>query len=219
MEGTSFFEVYKRAITEFKDPTLKALLENNTILFSETMHNFLLNAISLFTNPLKAAQRIHDVTEPYTLTNTFVGDGAIDTFVLSEYPSDEVIDDCIFEYRVDGELVNAEYIKDDNSAKFSEIPPESSNISILVYYIGKWNVTLYDEEAYILSQFIVACWSEFINNDKLDIIRLLGDTDFKLSSNATTTQAKTHWNIVNREVVDKRMNKYAWDCVSSRRYR
>ena len=33
MEGTSFFEVYKRAITEFKDPTLKALLENNTILF------------------------------------------------------------------------------------------------------------------------------------------------------------------------------------------
>lgn len=219
MEGTSFFEVYKRAITEFKDPTLKALLENNTILFSETMHNFLLNAISLFTNPLKAAQRIHDVTEPYTLTNIFIGDGTTDTFVLSEYPSDEVIDDCIFEYRVDGELVNAEYIKDDNSVKFSEIPPESSNISISVYYIGKWNVTLYDEEAYILSQFIVACWSEFINNDKLDIIRLLGDTDFKLSSNATTTQAKTHWNIVNREVVDKRMNKYAWDCVSSRRYR
>ena len=28
MEGTSFFEVYKRAITEFKDPTLKALLES-----------------------------------------------------------------------------------------------------------------------------------------------------------------------------------------------
>ena len=103
--------------------------------------------------------------------------------------------------------------------KFNTFPPESSNIIISIYYIGKWNVVLYDEEAYILSQFIVACWSEFINNDKLDIIRLLGDTDFKLSSNGTTTQAKTSWNIVNREVVDKRMNKYAWDCVSSKRYR
>lgn len=219
MEGTSFFEVYKRAITEFKDPTLKALLENNTILFSETMHNFLLNAISLFTNPLKAAERIHDVTEPYTLTNEFVGDGLTDIFVLSEYPDDEIIDDCIFEYRVDNEPAKAEYIKDEHSVKFEISPSQSSNIIITIYYIGKWNVALYDEEAYILSQFIVACWSEFINNDKLDIIRLLGDTDFKLSSNATTTQAKTNWNIVNREVVEKRMNKYAWDCVSSKRYR
>ena len=218
MEGTSFFEVYKRAITEFKDPTLKALLDNNTILFSETMYNFLKNAISLFTNPLKVAQRIHNISEPYTMTNNFTSDGITNTFVLTEYPEDDVLDDCIFEIRVNGEPFDAEYIKEEHSVKFNSELPESSDIVISIYYTGGWNIKLYDEEAYILSQFIVACWSEFITNDKLDIIRLLGDTDFKLSSNATTTQAKTHWNIVNREVVNKRMNKYAWDCMCSGRY-
>ena len=226
MNGTSYFEVYKRAITEFKDPTLKALLENNTILFSETMHNFLVNAISLFTNPLKASQRLHDVDEPYILENNFISDGTTNTFVLEKYPgydSDDTenidYDDFIFEYRIDGEITHATYTEETHSVTFDDIPLPSSNISVNIYYIGGWNVKLYDEEAYILSQFIVACWSEFIANDKLDIVRLLGDTDFILSSNATTTQAKTHWNVVNREVVTKRMNKYAWDCLSMGRYR
>lgn len=56
----------------------------------------------------------------------------------------------------------------------------------------------------------MACWSEYIMNDKLDIIRLLGDTDFKLTANGTTTTSKFNWNIVNRETVTKRMNHYAW---------
>lgn len=219
IKGTSFFEVYKRAITEFKDPTLKALLEKNTILFSETMYNFLSNAISLFTIPFKAAMRVRNIVEPYTLTNEFEADGVQDTFILDQYPDEDVVDDCIFECKVNGELVDAEYIKEDHSVKLSVVPDVSSSVIIYTYYTGQWNVELYEEEAYILSQFIVACWSEFIANDKLDIIRLLGDTDFNLSSNATTTQAKTHWNIVNREVVDKRMNKYAWECVSSKRYK
>lgn len=218
MENTSFFEVYKRAITEFKDPTLKSLLDNNTILFSETMYNFLKNAISLFTNPLKASERVHNITEPYTITTEFISDGVSDTIVLDTYPEDGILDDCIFEVKVNGELADAEYIKEEHSIKFNTIPSESSDIVISIYYAGRWNIKLYDEEVYLLSQFIVACWSEFIANDKLDIIRLLGDTDFKLSSNATTTQAKTHWNVVNREVVNKRMNKYAWDCMCSKRY-
>lgn len=218
MEGTSFFEVYKRAITEFKDPTLKALLENNTILFSETMYNFLQNAISLFTIPTKASERVKNISEPYTLENAFVADGITNEFILTSYP-EENIDDFIFEFRINGEILDAEYIEETHTVRFEQVPTPSSDISVNIYFIGGWNTTLYNEEIYILSQFIVACWSEFIANDKLDIIRLLGDTDFNLSSNATTTQAKTHWNIVNREVVDKRMNKYAWDCVTNKRYK
>ena len=57
----------------------------------------------------------------------------------------------------------------------------------------------------------MVCWAEYVENNKLDIDRLLGDTDFSLTSNSTTTQAKTSWYVVNRETASKRMNKYAWD--------
>lgn len=64
MAGTSYFTIYKRAITEFKDPTLKNLLDNDTVMFSQVMYNFLENAISLFTNPIPAQKRVNDRVPP-----------------------------------------------------------------------------------------------------------------------------------------------------------
>lgn len=218
MGKTSSFEVYKRAVTEFKDPTLKALLNNNPILFGQSMHNFLENAISLFVNPLEAAKRVSDTSEPIDYENNLIGDGVTTTFILEQYPESDLVDDCIFDYRINGEKVKATYDSEEHTVTFTDPIPMSSTANVNIYYPGGWNIELYDKEKYILSQFIVASWSEFINNDALDIIRLLGDTDFKLTSNATTTQAKTHWNVVNRETVCKRMNNYAWNCKYDRTY-
>ena len=219
MIGTSYFEIYKRAITEFKDPTLKKMLGNNTILFSETMYNFLENAISLFTTPHEASLRVHDRAYPYTLTETFECDGEQNTFILENPPEDDLVDESIFEFSVDGKAVDGNYNPTTHTITLNMLPPADSTLESDIYYIGNFNHKLYDEEIYILSQFIVACWSEFITNDKLDIIRLLGDTDFKLTSNSSTTTSKNLWNTTTIERVNKRMAKYAWDCRYRRVYR
>ena len=219
MIGTSYFDVYKRAITEFKDPTLANLLKNDTVLFSQVMYNFLENAISLFTNPIGAQKRINDRVAPQLFENTFTSDGTTATYTLTNLPEIDLLPECLFEYKVDGSPVGGSFNSEDNTATLDQIPYVGSSVEVNVYYVGNWNVVLYPMEEYILSEFIMASWSEYIQNDKLDIIRLLGDTDFKLSSVSTTTTAKSNWNIVNRETAIKRMNKYAWDSQIQRIYK
>ena len=216
--GTSYFDVYKRAITEFKDPALKNLLENDTVMFSQVMYNFLENAISLFTNPVAAQLRINNRQEPQTFNNSFVADGTTNEFALTNLPDSSLYDECLFEYAINNNIVSGTFNSETNTVTLSQTPQEGDNVNIVVYYVGNWNVELYPMEEYILSCFILAAWSEYIQNDKLDIIRLLGDTDFKLSSVSTTTTAKSNWNIVNRETAIKRMNKYAWDSQIQRIY-
>lgn len=211
MAGTSFSTVYRRAITEFKDPTLKKLFDNNLIMFNQVMFNFFENAISLFTNPAQVQLKLSDRIDPILYENSFTGDGIQTIFSLVQFPSEELVEDCVFEYLVNSIPASASYDKTSNSVTFSVAPELNSSIVINIYFVGYFNVNLFDNEIYILSQFIISAWSEYIQNDKLDIIRLLGDTDFKLTSVASSTTAKSSWNIVNREVATKRMNKYAWD--------
>lgn len=215
MAGTSYSRVYKRAITEFKDPTLKHLLDEQTIMFYQVMYNFLENAISLFTSPAKASARVNDRVKPQLFINQISGDGETTTFELTEYPSNSLLDDSVFEYRVNGEKVNGTYDSETHTATVPYAIPENTEASVEIYYVGNWNVELYQREEYILAEFLMSCWSEYIQNDKLDIVRLLGDTDFKLTSVSSATSAKSNWNIVNRETATKRMNKYAWDCQMS----
>ena len=235
MAGTSYFTVYKRAITEFKDPTLKNLLENDTVMFSQVMYNFLENAISLFTNPIPAQKRVNDRVPPKFYSQTFIGDGSNKQFTLTDAPDASLIDDCLFEYTVDGNKVKGVYTdvaggevgkaivgkshtKGIPTVMLDPAPFDGAEVIVNIYYVGNWNVNLYPMEEYILSEFIMAAWSEYIQNDKLDIVRLLGDTDFKLTSVSSATTSKSSWYIVNRETVTKRMTKYAWDAAIQRLY-
>lgn len=218
MAGTSYFTVYKRAITEFKDPTLKNLLENDTVMFSQVMYNFLENAISLFTNPIPAQKRVNDRVPPKFYSQTFIGDGSNKQFTLTDAPDASLIDDCLFEYTVDGNKVKGVYTDGIPTVTLDPAPFDGAEVIVNIYYVGNWNVNLYPMEEYILSEFIMAAWSEYIQNDKLDIVRLLGDTDFKLTSVSSATTSKSSWYIVNRETVTKRMTKYAWDAAIQRLY-
>lgn len=216
--GTSYTEVYKRAITEFKDPAIKNLFDNETIMFCQVMYNFLENAISLFTSPKAAQLRVSNRISPQLYSNLFTGNGTQTQFVLVEYPTDNQLNDCIFSYKVNDISVTGTYDSVSHTVSLSAPPALNDSIEISIYYVGNWNIDLYDMEKYILSQYILSCWSEYIQNDKLDIVRLLGDTDFKLTAVSSTTTAKSNWNIVNRETATKRMNKYAWDAVYMRIY-
>lgn len=213
MAGTSFLDIYTRAIAEFQDPALKSLYSQNLILFCQVMNNFMQNAISLFTNPLPVKNRLSGYSSSYELTDNLTGNGVDTTFPLTISIPEENVDSVIFMATVDGTSTNVSYIQESNSVEFETAPADSSSIVVSCYYPGEFAVELYEEEKYILSQWVLVCWSEYIENNRLDIDRLLGDTDFKLTSNSTTTQAKTSWYIVNRETVGKRMAKYAWDAA------
>lgn len=211
MVGTSYYEIYLRSNTELQDPMLKRLLESNSILFTETMYNFLENSIPQFNSPLYSVKRVRNRRLPYSLQNSFVADGTTNEFVLTEYPEPSDVENCIIDVKVNGVSVGFNYDVDTHKIVLDTVPNVGEKVNCEVYFIGSFNVALNDDEKYILSQFVVACWAEYVTNDKLDIIRLLGDTDFTLTSNASTTQAKVAWNKATREVAIKRMHKYSWD--------
>lgn len=219
MPNTSFSEIYSMAITELKDPHLKKIYVENEILFSQVMYNYLTNAIPLFTNPFQAAMRLKKRTEPTEYSQKYSVEQVTDEFVLDVPVPEEELENTIFVCLVDGERMDGKYNAETSTFTTETEVTAGSIVDISYYYTGEFLLQLYDQEKYILSQWVAACWSESENNDQMDIARLLGDDDFKLSSNATTTQAKVTWNIVNKETAMKRMSKFAWDASMLGLYR
>lgn len=219
MPIVSYLTVYKRALAELKDPQIKVLLNKDKLLFCEVMYNFLENAIPLFTNPFPVVKRLKKRQVPDLYEESLVADGFNDTFKLQWEPLPDMdFGNAIFQFSVDKEIVNGKYDADNNTVILDITPFEYQVIDVKIYSIGGFDIDLFEEEIYILSQWVVVCWAEYINNNKLDIDRLLGDADFKLTSNAPTTNAKTNWYYSARENASKRMEKYAWDAQMQRLY-
>ena len=216
---TSFLEIYNMAIAELKDPQLKATLAQNPIMFCKVMYNFFVNAISLFTNPLAVADRLSKRDEPVYHSDTFTGDGNTVTFTFSVLPDADKIDNVVYCYEAGDEYVSGDYDQTTGTVTFQQPPDYGVPVVIGWYYIGQFDIQLLEKEKYILSEWVMVCWSEYVNNNRLDIDRLLGDGDFKLPSNATTTNAKVNWFVVNRETVTKHMSKYAWDAAIKKVYK
>ena len=208
---TSFLEIYNMAIAELKDPQLKATLAQNPVMFCKVMYNFFVNAISLFTNPLAVADRLSKRDEPVYHSDTFTGDGNAVTFTFSVLPDADKIDNVVYYYEAGDEYVSGDYDQTTGTVTFQQPPDYGVPVVIGWYYIGQFDIQLLEKEKYILSEWVMVCWSEYVNNNRLDIDRLLGDGDFKLPSNATTTNAKENWFVVNREKVTKQMSKDDWD--------
>ncbi len=216
---TSFLEIYNMAIAELKDPQLKATLAQNPVMFCKVMYNFFVNAISLFTNPLAVADRLSKRDEPIYHSDTFTGDGNTTTFTFSVLPEADKIDNVVYCYEAGDEYVSGDYDQTTGTVTFQQPPDYGVPVVIGWYYIGQFDIQLLEKEKYILSEWVMVCWSEYVNNNRLDIDRLLGDGDFKLPSNATTTNAKVNWFVVNRETVTKHMSKYAWDAAIKKVYK
>ena len=216
---TSFLEIYNMAIAELKDPQLKATLAQNPVMFCKVMYNFFVNAISLFTNPLAVADRLSKRDEPIYHSDTFTGDGNTTTFTFSVLPEADKIDNVVYCYEAGDEYVSGDYDQTTGTVTFQQPPDYGVPVVIGGYYIGQFDIQLLEKEKYILSEWVMVCWSEYVNNNRLDIDRLLGDGDFKLPSNATTTNAKVNWFVVNRETVTKHMSKYAWDAAIKKVYK
>ena len=216
---TSFLEIYNMAIAELNDPQLKATLAQNPIMFCKVMYNFFVNAISLFTNPLAVADRLSKRDEPVYHSDTFTGDGNAVTFTFSVLPDADKIDNVVYCYEAGDEYVSGDYDQTTGTVTFQQPPDYGVPVVIGWYYIGQFDIQLLEKEKYILSEWVMVCWSEYVNNNRLDIDRLLGDGDFKLPSNATTTNAKVNWFVVNRETVTKHMSKYAWDAAIKKVYK
>lgn len=216
---TSFLEIYNMAIAELKDPQLKATLAQNPVMFCKVMYNFFVNAISLFTNPLAVADRLSKRDEPIYHSDTFTGDGNTTTFTFSVLPEADKIDNVVYCYEAGDEYVDGNYDQTTGTVTFKQPPDYGVPVVIGWYYIGQFDIQLLEKEKYILSEWVMVCWSEYVNNNRLDIDRLLGDGDFKLPSNATTTNAKVNWFVVNRETVTKHMSKYAWDAAIKKVYK
>lgn len=216
---TSFLEIYNMAIAELKDPQLKATLAQNPIMFCKVMYNFFVNAVSLFTNPLAVADRLSKRDEPIYHSDTFTGDGNTVTFTFSVLPDADKIDNVVYCYEAGDEYVSGDYDQTTGTVTFQQPPDYGVPVVIGWYYIGQFDIQLLEKEKYILSEWVMVCWSEYVNNNRLDIDRLLGDGDFKLPSNATTTNSKVNWFVVNRETVTKHMSKYAWDAAIKKVYK
>lgn len=206
--ATPYSNIYVRAINLFDDPKITSAFENNPIDFYQIMYGYLNNAIPLFITPTAMQAKLNDRTKPTGQTELFDGNGLTNSFHLSTTPPTG----AMFNYIVGNAVATGNFNYLTNNATLDVIPPIGThNVSIEWYADGQFNQTLIDRQEMILALQLVRCWGEKEKNFLMDIRRLLQDTDFKLISEANSTNSKTNWFATIREEAEKEMNNYAWD--------
>ena len=202
--------IYSQSIGLFDDPSITSAYNTSPTLFFKTMYTYYLNAVPRFNNPFIMQPRLSLFNSAQGQIENFDGDGTA-TYTLSTTP----LTNSYFNFIINGFGVSGTYNSSNNSVTFStEIPIGQTGVcewyfagEILPDYQGnELDITAQN----ILARLLVMCWAEKEKNFLLDIRRLLGDTDFKLASEANSIRAKGSWYSDIRSEVSTKMNQYAW---------
>lgn len=218
----SFKNIYTKAIGLFDDPKLTIAYNTNLMQFYKLMYTYLQNSISLFNNPLSAVRLLGSYKEPKGQMEVFVGDGMTKEFVLDE--NFEISENSIYQYIVDGKIVNAIIDKENRKIIFSEIIGKDVEVSVEQYYIGEFlssfdstvakpeqQMIMIGQVQDILARLLVKSWGENTRNFLLDIQNILMDSDFKLHSASAALSSKNAWiDQLDQEILQYQ-NKLAWN--------
>ena len=218
----SFKNIYTKAIGLFDDPKLTIAYNTNLMQFYKLMYTYLQNSISLFNNPLSAVRLLGAYKEPKGQMEVFVGDGETKEFILDE--NFELLDNSIYQYIIDGEIVNATINKNDRKIIFPKAIEKDKEASIEQYFIGEFQssfdatiakpeqqMIMINQVQDILARLLVKSWGENTRNFLLDIQNILMDSDFKLHSASAALSSKNAWLEQLDQEILQYQNKLAWN--------
>lgn len=207
--ATKFLTIYERALATFKSPSLCRLQGTDIIRFCEVMYYYLQFAITAYNPNVDVYDRISDQTAPIDDSNIFTCDGIQDEFELTGtvLPTDESYIEVFI-----NDIATTDYTFSETlgTITFTEPPESGSSVYVVWYTDGQFNKVLTSEDITLLS--LATCWGWAIqtSNNQLDIDRQPMDTDFKLSAEGTTTNAKTSWVKHYEEMFKRELNKADW---------
>jgi hypothetical protein len=172
------------------------------------MYYYLQFATTVYNPNVDVYDRISNQTAPIDKSNSFVGDGIETEFTLT---GDNLPTDESYFYITINDVVTESYTFDGvNKITFTDAPEDESGILIIWYTDGQFNNVLTSEDVTLLSLATCWGWAIQISNNQLDIDRQPMDTDFKLSAEGTTTNAKTSWVKHYEEMFKRELNKADW---------
>ena len=203
--GILFSDIYKKAIALFDDPKITRAYDTNQLQFNKLMWTYLQNAIALFDNPLSVSLRLSAYNEPSGTMEIFEGDGVNKKFTLD--PNFEILENSVYCYIADGNIVQAILDKENKTVEFPEVLREGKQYSIEQYYVGEFTDSFTDFNSNkqgsdavargyikdILARLLVKAWGEEERNWLLDIRNIMQDSDFKIMANDRILRAKNEW--------------------------
>lgn len=208
--ATRYIDIYIKALYDFKSPTISRLQDIDPQAFCMLMYGYLEKSITLCNVNVAFSQKLSLRTEPVYEERTFVADGMSGDFELTE-PNLPIHNLDIFSATVNGVKVN-EYSYDyfTKTITLSEVPELNSEVKIGWYNSGEFTKNLTTDEKNLLSYGLTLSWARQVSNDELDIRRSLADSDFKVHSEANTTNAKSNWAKEYEEFFKRELSKFDW---------
>lgn len=208
--ATKYIDIYIKALYDFKSPTISRLQDADFQAFCMLMYGYLEKSITLCNVNVAFSQKLSLRTEPVYEERTFTSDGISGDFELTA-PNLPIEDLAIFSVLVDGQKTD-EYSYDYTSLvlSLSSVPLLNKKVEISWYNSGDFSKNLTIDEKNLLAYGLTLSWARQVSNDELDIRRSLADTDFKVHSEATTTNAKANWVKEYEEFFKRELSKFDW---------
>lgn len=209
--ATNFLDVYTRALSLFKSPTLSRLQSNDLQSFCIIMYNYLQTAITLCNINKEIANKTQDVTTPIYRENKLIGEYDVLNYQITSdvYPNEN----SIFRVKFSDVIIDKfQYNYETNIITFNEnlAPKGDEQMLVSWYNAGHFNQDLTINEITLLSIALCLAWAIQESNNQNDISGFLGDSDFKRYSPSNLTNAKINWVTHFNKLFKQECAKYDW---------
>ena len=223
-----FKDIYNKSINLFDDPEINEAYMNNIIRFEKLMYPFLINGLSLFSNPTAIVWDLLDRTEPSGEMEILSGDEVVNgEFDLSSTP----VEGSDFVVMINGVQDRGATVRVNDKGKYivtlSQEVKSEDEVSAEWYFGGQFNTDfskaatskvpagiIAERVQQILARALAVEWAEQERDFLLDIKNVLTDTDFRIYSPANSIRAKTEWVRQLQYDLDTMQTKLGWDLYS-----
>lgn len=132
-----FYDIFERAFNLFDDPDISRKYYEDQAGFQSDMRDFLIIGKDKFTNPTAITDKLIICEDAVGYSESDSGNGS-DTYALEQsVPHDG--DKVGFTYLIDGQIVQAQYNKEDNTVTFERAVQSSETWEVRWFYAGAYS--------------------------------------------------------------------------------
>lgn len=209
--STTFIDIYARAMTNFDDPRLARMQQNDLYTFCTVMHEWLQSAIARYEPNIDTMSRIAIESRAINDVQLFTGDGVTTQFTITTTPLPTA--NSIFKVWVNNSVWKQGFSYDASTGVLTlgSAPSSNSSIRVCWYTDGAFSSAITNVDITMLALGIALSWAIKTSNKLLDIDRSLQDTgDFKQHAPGATQDAKVNWVKHFEELYYRELSKHDW---------
>lgn len=201
-----YIDIFKKYNTIPSDSKLLSILNNQEL--TQLLSLFLSKSKSVYFNNCKTD--LSSFENPLFYEQTFIGDGVVDTFVISEHPNNPNPNAISYFCKVNDVVVGFTFDEETLTYMLNDIPDLNDEIICGFDFCGQFNNDVTEEEQWLLANFMAIVWLDSKIMKEENLRSKITSKDYKQASEGNLMNNLIKLRQELKKEADQLINQYSF---------